>query len=179
MLKRGRETPIDDDSNTQSRRDLKKQDTAQSVEEKKDESQDENFPLKIIQSPENSTVYKRILKPFPTVLLNSDALRKKGHSHRFYVRVSLLQEDGTELENALDGARVQMIKNGMIVAFKRLKISVTSQQASTRQTMSNNFRLKFQLLRFEKNAYVPIDGIFVISDPITVFSHTHYLKSDS
>jgi hypothetical protein len=70
----------------------------------------------------------------------------------------------------LDGSKTIRISSGVFAVFKKLKILSTSQQQGTL------FRLRFQLRRYLGTEFETVPNVFVISNPIEVFSHTQYLN---
>ncbi|ELR15892.1 IPT/TIG domain containing protein [Acanthamoeba castellanii str. Neff] len=121
------------------------------------------------RQPPSKTVYQRILKPFPTVML----LSGQDNDSNLFVEATLLRSDNeTPLPQCVDGNRIVRITNGVFAAFKKLKILSTSQQQGTL------FRLRFTLKKYAgaQAAFEDIPGCTVISNPIEVFSHTQYLN---
>lgn len=126
------------------------------------------YQLRVSMQPPAQTVYQRILKPFPAVML----VGPHNESHDFFVEASLVRIDtNSELPMCLDGTRVSNIAPGHLASFKRLKILSTTQQQGTL------FKLKFQLKRYQKGSFETIHGVHAVSIPIEVFSHTYYLQN--
>ncbi|EEU04116.1 IPT/TIG domain-containing protein [Dictyostelium discoideum AX4] len=126
------------------------------------------FYLKIARQPPPKTVYQRILKPFPQVMICGPGVDTENFSN-FYVEVTLLRNDNqTELVNYIDGTKTSRITGGF-APFKKLKILSTTQQLRTL------FRLKFVLKKYISNESQTFPEATVLSDPIEVFSHTIYL----
>eukprot|EP01121_Diplochlamys_sp_Union-15-3_P012034 TRINITY_DN3551_c0_g2_i1.p1 TRINITY_DN3551_c0_g2~~TRINITY_DN3551_c0_g2_i1.p1 ORF type:complete len:643 (-),score=86.60 TRINITY_DN3551_c0_g2_i1:185-2065(-) len=126
------------------------------------------FQLRIAKQPPSKTVYQRILKPFPVVMLETQP--PNDSSSNYFVEASLLRSDSdVELPLCLDGNRVVRISTGVFASFKKLKILSTSQQQGTL------FRLKFQLKKYVRNVFETVP-VCIISNPIEVFSHTQYLS---
>eukprot|EP00005_Dracoamoeba_jomungandri_P006015 CAMPEP_0174262348 /NCGR_PEP_ID=MMETSP0439-20130205/12922_1 /TAXON_ID=0 /ORGANISM="Stereomyxa ramosa, Strain Chinc5" /LENGTH=563 /DNA_ID=CAMNT_0015347043 /DNA_START=89 /DNA_END=1780 /DNA_ORIENTATION=- len=129
----------------------------------------ENYQIRIARQPPPKTVYQRILKPFPSVML----LSGQDNDANLFVEATLLRSDNeTSLSQCIDGNRIVRISNGVFATFKKLKILSTSQQQGTL------FRLKFTLKRYAGSAaaFEDIPNCSVISHPIEVFSHTQYLN---
>eukprot|EP01120_Amphizonella_sp_Union-15-10_P003169 TRINITY_DN1354_c0_g1_i1.p1 TRINITY_DN1354_c0_g1~~TRINITY_DN1354_c0_g1_i1.p1 ORF type:complete len:612 (-),score=110.23 TRINITY_DN1354_c0_g1_i1:173-2008(-) len=127
------------------------------------------FQLRIVKHPPAKTVYQRILKPFPSIMLLGPGANE--NSNNLFVEASLLRSDSdVELPLCLDGNRIIRISGGVFATFKKLKILSTSQQQGTL------FRLKFQLKKYVGNVFEILPTVFVTSNPIEVFSHTHYLS---
>jgi len=149
------------------------------------------FQLRIVRQPPNRTVYQRILKPFPSVMLiipnsepvtiggidstNGDSInsgRSINIHFNLFVEVSLIRNDNEVELDCLEGNKIVRVSgNGIFATFKRLKILSTSQQ------MGTSFRLKFILKRYAaNNQFETIGTAIAISSPIDVFSHTLYLN---
>eukprot|EP01089_Gocevia_fonbrunei_P007670 TRINITY_DN188_c0_g1_i2.p1 TRINITY_DN188_c0_g1~~TRINITY_DN188_c0_g1_i2.p1 ORF type:complete len:487 (+),score=64.81 TRINITY_DN188_c0_g1_i2:436-1896(+) len=125
------------------------------------------FKIRIARQPPAKTVYQRILKPFPSIMLES------GHDaeSNLFIEAELLRSDtDAELHQCLDGVKIVRISDGTFACFKRLKILSTSQQQGTL------FRLRFTLKRYQGTSFEGVDGCSIISNPIEVFSHTQYLN---
>lgn len=126
--------------------------------------------LRIIQQSPTRTVYRRILKPFPSLGLvvgSSDS----AHFDNLFVEATLLRSDcSKELPLDLEGNRMVRISKNECATFKKLKIISTSQQ------MGTLVRLRFSLKRFSNNVFESVDDVSVLSDPIEVFSHILYLN---
>lgn len=128
-----------------------------------------HFQLRIAKQPNAKTVYQRILKPFPAVMLLGSGVNEAQSN--LFVEATLIRSDSDgELNQVLDGNKVIRISTGVFATFKKLKILSTSQQQGTL------FRLKFQLKRYVGNVFEIIEGASVTSNPIEVFSHTIYLN---
>jgi len=125
------------------------------------------YQLRANKQPPAQTVYQRILKPHPTVIL----LGPETNGHDFFVEASLIRADtNTELPMCLEGMRMIQIIPGQFSIFKRLKILSTTQQQGTL------FKLKFQLKKFQNDCFVTVPGISALSNPIEVYSHTSYIN---
>jgi hypothetical protein len=131
-----------------------------------------SYQLRIVRQPPSRTVYQRILKPFPSVMLvgGPNNLEQLTNSNLF-VEATLLKSDSeAELPLCMEGNRIVRISNGVFATFKKLKILSTSQQQGTL------FRLKFTLKRYIGNVFEQIPSAVAITNPIEVFSHTLYLS---
>jgi hypothetical protein len=129
----------------------------------------QRFQIRIARQPPLKTVYQRILKPFPTVMLISG----QDSDSNLFVEATLLRSDNElPLPQCMDGNRIVRITNGIFATFKKLKILSTSQQQGTL------FRLRFSLKKYagDQAAFEEIPGCTVVSTPIEVFSHTQYLN---
>mmetsp|Transcript_7680 Transcript_7680/g.10597 ORF Transcript_7680/g.10597 Transcript_7680/m.10597 type:complete len:531 (+) Transcript_7680:75-1667(+) len=128
------------------------------------------YQLRIARQPPARTVYQRILKPFPAVMLVGGSTNMETTNTNLFVEATLLRSDSdVELPLCIEGNRIVRISNGVFATFKKLKILSTSQQQGTL------FRLKFVLKRYVGNVFEQIQHAHVVSNPIEVFSHTLYL----
>ena len=125
-----------------------------------------HFALRIVVQPVAKTVYQRIIRPFPAVLLEGAA-----PGVNFFVEVTLCTNDSEEPLSCLTGATRMRISNGLFATFKRLKVTSTSQQ------IGSLFRLRFQLKSFNGSTFSDVAGVVALSQPVEVFSHTHYLTN--
>lgn len=125
--------------------------------------------LRIVQHSPCKTVYRRILKPFPSIGLVGAC--ESNFYDNLFVEATLLRSDcSKELPLDLEGNRMVRISKNECATFKKLKIISTSQQ------MGTLVRLKFSLKRFVNNLFEPVDDIYILSEPIEVFSHILYLN---
>lgn len=129
---------------------------------------DSVFLLRIARQPPSKTVYQRLLKPFPSIMLEAG----NDTSVDLFVEVSLVRADSEQELSAdlLEGVRLVNISNGVFATFKKLKINHTSQMQGCQ------FKLRFSLKRFCGTTYQPL-AASVMSEPIEVFSHTQYLTT--
>jgi hypothetical protein len=124
-----------------------------------------------VRQPPSRTVYQRILKPFPSVMLAGGNASDQAANNNLFVEATLLRSDSdVELPLCIEGNRIVRISNGVFATFKKLKILSTSQQQGTL------FRIKFTLKRYIGNVFEQLPTGVVISNPIEVFSHTLYLS---
>ena len=124
------------------------------------------FQLRIVVQPSPKTVYQRILRPNPSVLLEG-----APPGTNFFVEVTLCTNDTEEPLSCLSGAAKTRISNGLFAQFKKLKITSTSQQ------LGSLLRLRFQLKTFNGTTFANVPGVVALSHPMEVFSHTHYLTN--
>lgn len=129
-----------------------------------------NYQLRLARQPPGKTVYQRILKPFPAVMLIITGPQDISNSNLFVEATLLRSDSDVELSQCLEGNRIVRISNGVFATFKKLKILSTSQQQGTL------FRLKFTLKRYVGNVFEVVNNCSVTSTPIEVFSHTLYLN---
>jgi hypothetical protein len=131
-----------------------------------------NWVLKVLDKgqPPSQTVYQRILKPCPAVIL-LPPVQDTSQDFGLFVEASLLRSDSnTELPSTLEGTKIIRIEPGKMASFKKLKILSTTQQIGTL------VRIKFQLKKANEGSFITIHGVHTVSNPIEVFSHTYYLK---
>lgn len=136
--------------------------------------------LEIIEQPPEKCVYKRNIKPAPTIMVvgenNSD-----NDGHLFVVVILLRCDTGEAQYTLITGNKPTQVTSGRVIPFKRLKILVTSHQMN--ETL---FSLRFELRRYadakaaEKgttNDYQLLGS--VTSNPVCVLSHSTQLKPTS
>jgi len=129
------------------------------------------FSLIIGQQPPSSIVYKRILKPFPAVMLKEKSLFSL--TQKLFVDVSLIKNnDITQILPYLEGGSPKSITNNNYAVFDKLKINSTSKSNKCQ------YRLYFQLKEFNGVNYSPLPGAYAVSNPIEVFSHSSYMKEE-
>jgi len=127
--------------------------------------------LRIATQPARKTVYQRILRPFPSIILICHSTLPQKQPYTFFVEAALQRSDNKKtLPCQLEGTRLVRVVNGVFATFKKLKIMSTSQQLSTK------FILNFSLKIYRNNAFETIPGVEVVSNTIEVFSHTLYLN---
>lgn len=133
---------------------------------------DTGLKLIITKQPPSKTVYQRILKPFPTVLLKyTDEQLKACNESNLFVEASLIRADtGENAKRCLEGTVVVKMTSSTAAEFRKLKILSTTQQQGTL------FRLQFTLKHYVGTNFCPIPGVVAFSDTIEVFSHTLYLS---
>ena len=96
--------------------------------------------LEIIEEPPEKCVYKRNIKPAPTIMVVGENSENDGH---LFVVVVLLRCDTGEPQNLITGNKPTQVTSGRVIPFKRLKILVTSHQMN--ETL---FSLRFELRRY-------------------------------
>lgn len=122
--------------------------------------------LRIIEQPPSQTVYQRLLKPHPKVMLEN------ATSDDLWVEAVLIRQDSDRPIDAkgLDGTTVHHIAQGKVAVFGKLKLLFTSQQQGTL------FRIKFVLKRYTGHGFEELPSGSVISNPVEVFSHSVYIR---
>ncbi|EFA80122.1 hypothetical protein PPL_06944 [Heterostelium album PN500] len=97
--------------------------------------------LKIVEQPPEKAVYKRNIKPAPSVMFNADSKMLDGsyYIHAALVRCNNFQEEPT----FMTGNKPIQVGSTKVVAFKKLKILVTSHQQG--ETL---FCFRFDLRRY-------------------------------
>jgi len=127
--------------------------------------------VRIIEQPPEKSVYKRNLKPNPTVQLVED--EENSMEANLYVAPILIRCDTLEEKPKLmTGNKPVKVAPGRVVSFRRLKITSTSHQQG-----ESLFAIKFELRRYHGNEYEILD--FVQSNPICVLSHSTQLRPAS
>ncbi|KAH3756840.1 calcium-activated BK potassium channel [Pelomyxa schiedti] len=128
-----------------------------------------SLSLKIARQPPNKTVYQRILRPFPSVMMIGPTAQLS--TENLFIEATLWRSDNeTELPTFLEGTKIVRISAGVFATFKRLKILCTTQQQGTQ------FCVRFTLKHYIGNDFFTVQGATALSDPIEVFSHTLYLN---
>jgi hypothetical protein len=123
----------------------------------------------MIREPPQQTVYQRIVKPFPAVMLTSN-YHGKYPENNLFVEATLLRSDSeTEINQYLNGTHLESLSNNNIATFKKLKVLATSVKEGCM------FRFKFTLKRYTRDHFEPVPNVTVISNPIEIFSHTCYI----
>jgi len=146
-------------------------DNGSNVDMIQDNSEMEETPLKLelLEQPPDKCVYKRNVKPNPSVTLVGDSNLIDGN---LYIVPNLVRCDTFEAEpKHLSGNDPIKVGACKTFAFKKLKILVTS-----RQMNESHFGIRFELRK-----YTPDMSEFkvihqVTSNPICVFSHSTQLK---
>eukprot|EP01128_Nolandella_sp_AFSM9_P005029 TRINITY_DN2373_c0_g1_i1.p1 TRINITY_DN2373_c0_g1~~TRINITY_DN2373_c0_g1_i1.p1 ORF type:complete len:626 (-),score=118.45 TRINITY_DN2373_c0_g1_i1:8-1885(-) len=127
------------------------------------------FSLRIQKQPPAQTVYQRICKPFPSVMLSGP---DQPGSQNFFCEATIVRADnGEELPLCLDGSKMIRVQVGVFATFRKLKILATTAQQGCL------FKIRFNLKKHEGNQFIPVQGVVCFSDPIEVFSHTYYLTN--
>jgi len=86
--------------------------------------------LKVLDKgqPPSQTVYQRILKPAPAVIL-LPPVQDTSQDLGFFVEASLIRSDNSsDLPSTLEGTKIIRIEPGKMASFKKLKILSTTQQ---------------------------------------------------
>jgi hypothetical protein len=134
------------------------------------------FALQVVRQPPAKAVYKRILKPWPAVLLAYDPPAKSSLDDKYlsnlFVEAILIRSDTEELMPFLDGNRMAKVSTRAPAVFSKLKILSTSAMASC------TFRLRFILKHFTGSSFETVEEACTLSAAVEVFSHTLYLQSD-
>jgi len=136
--------------------------------EQADGNNQRRLQLEIVEQPPEKCVYKRNIKPTPTVMIIGDNTNIDGN---IYVVPTLIRCDTFEEETKLiTGNRPVRVTSGRVIPFKRLKILCTSHQL--KETLLS---LRFELRKYgQGNEYEVIHS--VTSNPICVLSHSTQLK---
>eukprot|EP01127_Copromyxa_protea_P005345 TRINITY_DN1528_c0_g1_i1.p1 TRINITY_DN1528_c0_g1~~TRINITY_DN1528_c0_g1_i1.p1 ORF type:complete len:950 (-),score=158.38 TRINITY_DN1528_c0_g1_i1:95-2944(-) len=124
--------------------------------------------LSILEQPPSKCVYKRNVKPAPTVVINGDQSTNDGN---LYIVPILIRCDTLEEETKLlTGNAPQKITATRTVAFKSLKVLTTSHKMN--ETL---FSFQFELRRYNGSNFEVIHR--VVSNPVLVLSHSTQLKA--
>mmetsp|Transcript_14131 Transcript_14131/g.15632 ORF Transcript_14131/g.15632 Transcript_14131/m.15632 type:complete len:971 (-) Transcript_14131:88-3000(-) len=127
----------------------------------------EKLRLEIVEQPPDKCVYKRNVKPTPTVMIVGDNSNFDGN---LYVVPTLLRCDTFEEEPELiTGNKPAKVTTGRVLPFKRLKILCTSHQM--KETL---FSIRFELRKYKGAEYTVLGAC--TSNPIQVLSHSTQLK---
>lgn len=125
--------------------------------------------LRFTRQPEMSTVYHKILKPFPTLELIGDETIHEWHVvAELFKAADGINADWNESLPYLEGERVVPIKNKFAV-FRKLKISMTT------TSVGAPFVLRFTICQ-DRAGKILVPGTSVHTGPLNVYSHTSYLK---
>jgi len=128
---------------------------------------EKTLKLKMVEQPPEQCIYKRNVKPNPTVMLIGDQSQNDGN---IYVVPSIIRCDTMETESKfLSGNTPVQVASGRVVTFRKLKIMVTSHQQN--ETL---FILKFELRKYNGNDFEVLHQLH--SNPICVLSHSTQLK---
>lgn len=156
------------------------------------------FMLQVAKHPPAKALYRRTLKPCPSVVLihgdpaagsnpQNRFTQAQGSTHNLLVEAVLIREDRYELPpEFLDGVRVVPLSPMGTATFKKLKIMSTSQQLG-----GTHLRIAFKLKKYTGSTVMqPVmlpakaaDGsvtqreVVALSNPIEVFSHSQYLNN--
>lgn len=127
-----------------------------------------SLTLQIVDQPPEKAVYKRNVKPNPSVLLVGENDPQEGE---LFVFATLIRCDTfAEEHRFLTGNKPLPITVGRVATFRKLKIMVTSHQQG--ETL---FSLRFELRR--KRGENEFDAITsVTTNPIMVLSHSTQMK---
>eukprot|EP01111_Echinosteliopsis_oligospora_P015142 TRINITY_DN5883_c0_g1_i1.p1 TRINITY_DN5883_c0_g1~~TRINITY_DN5883_c0_g1_i1.p1 ORF type:complete len:1054 (-),score=281.45 TRINITY_DN5883_c0_g1_i1:378-3302(-) len=128
----------------------------------------QTLTLQIIDQPPEKAVYKRNIRPNPSVQLVGESLGPlEGELVVFPILVRC--DTFAEENKFLTGAKPVPITSGKVVPFKKLKVQVTSHQQETL------FSIRFELRRVQTdNSYEILNS--VSTNPICILSHSTQLK---
>jgi len=134
-----------------------------------EELQDSPLKLDIVDQPPEKCVYKRNIKPNPTISIVGDMSHNDGN---LYVVPVLVRCDNFVCEpKHLTGNDPVKVGVNRTISFKKLKILVTS-----RQLNETHFGVRFELRKYSSNMDEYNILHQVTSNPICVFSHSTQLK---
>eukprot|EP01090_Pellita_catalonica_P012391 TRINITY_DN2677_c0_g1_i1.p1 TRINITY_DN2677_c0_g1~~TRINITY_DN2677_c0_g1_i1.p1 ORF type:complete len:724 (-),score=90.68 TRINITY_DN2677_c0_g1_i1:49-2220(-) len=132
--------------------------------------------LKLVRDIPEKVVYRKILRPFPSVMLTD--VSSGFVPGQYFVKAVLVHLNGTELPDSLEGDYTARFgRGGTIAMFDKLKIKHTCNSMKV-----DSFQLKFSLHRLEDCTRVlssrgsDLALCSVLSEKVRVFSHSTYLK---
>lgn len=123
-------------------------------------SRQQSYTLTITQQPPSETIYRRVLKPTPTVVVNRNG--PELHRQQLTLVPKLLRCDNLEEIDHLGGDDPVLVQLGRPVTFPSLKILVTSHQMA-----DSDLALRFEL-RADSTTLVD----HIQSEAIRVISHS-------
>ncbi|EGG23735.1 calcium-activated BK potassium channel [Cavenderia fasciculata] len=129
--------------------------------------------IKIVEQPPEKAVYKRNVKPAPSVMFDGDSKLLDGN---YYVACTLLRCNTFQEEPGfLIGNKTTPFGSSKVVTFKKLKVLVTSHQQG--ETL---FCFRFDLRRYRSDYDTNPNDFEVVSsihsNPICLLSHSTQLK---
>jgi len=128
-----------------------------------------DFFLVVRQNPSPEIVTKRLLKPFPAVMLQEKNLFSK--TTNLYVNVHLIRtDDHSPLDSILEGNKFTHISNGEFAYFKKLKVKESSIKYER-----SPFQLIFNLYQLVDKVYTPLN-IVAYSETFMAYTHSSYLS---
>eukprot|EP01122_Echinamoeba_exundans_P004228 TRINITY_DN14241_c0_g1_i1.p1 TRINITY_DN14241_c0_g1~~TRINITY_DN14241_c0_g1_i1.p1 ORF type:complete len:280 (+),score=30.30 TRINITY_DN14241_c0_g1_i1:56-895(+) len=130
------------------------------------------YSLHILTQPPAKTVYQRIIKPFPKVLVKSTSTDTNDLAPtNLHVEAKLCRcDNGEAVDSLLLGVSIVPVTGGM-ATFAKLKVATTSSQAGT------EFMLRFSLKASQGGAFEDVVGCEPIeSTSIEILTHTFYLS---
>jgi len=143
------------------------QDETMGIDEPRSEK--DSFSLTIIEQPPERTVYKRCLKPNPTVLIQSSQQPNLLAGESLCIVPTLYRFDTNEPVPFLTGDTPVSSNIGSSAIFKRLKVTKTSHQLD-----DTLFFLQFELRKTDGRKQSETIA-FVQTKPFTVVSHSTLL----
>eukprot|EP01113_Clastostelium_recurvatum_P015037 TRINITY_DN1829_c0_g1_i3.p1 TRINITY_DN1829_c0_g1~~TRINITY_DN1829_c0_g1_i3.p1 ORF type:complete len:1038 (-),score=259.17 TRINITY_DN1829_c0_g1_i3:84-3197(-) len=125
--------------------------------------------LSIVDQPPEKAVYKRNVKPAPTIMVQGD---QRHLDSSLFVYVTLIRCDTFQEEaRFITGNKPVQVGANRIVSFKKLKIMVTSHQQG-----ESLFCLRFELRRVSLNGEEFEVLHSMMSTPICLLSHSTQMK---
>jgi hypothetical protein len=127
--------------------------------------------LILVQQAASTTVYRRFLRPIPKLVL-SGTTSPESDDGKLWVEVSLVGRDSVVpfTGKCLGGVCMEKISPDRPACMDKIKILFTTRQKDS------VFRLRFELKRHTSQGFEVIPSATVYSHPITVYSHTDYIK---
>ena len=140
-----------------------------------EDSFSESFSLSILEQPPERTVYKRCLKPNPTIFVKSNQKPVLHSGETLCIVPSLYRFDTNQPVLFLTGNSAAATSVGSSVCFKRLKVTKTSKQLD-----DTLFYLRFELRKTDGHkqsealAYVHTKPFFVVSHSSLLQARKYY-----
>jgi len=132
-------------------------------------NEEPTLKLEILEQPPDKCVYKRNIKPNPSVSIVGDMTENDGN---LYIAPVLIRCDTFLSEpKHLTGNEPQKVGANRTFSFKKLKILVTS-----RQMNETHFSVRFELRKYAPNMNDYQVMSQVTTNPICVYSHSTQLK---
>ena len=140
----------------------------------KDDSSECLLAVQILDQPPEQTVYRRNLKPFPSVIITGDEKSVLRSNESLLLVPVLYRCDTLTPTDYLKGNTPMKVTVGSAVTFKKLKINVTS-----RQLNDCLFCIRFELYRVASSNGPRELLTTQQSNPILVVSHSSLIKKSS
>ena len=127
--------------------------------------------LRIVDQPPEKSVYKRNLKPNPTVHVVGRPTTLAPEDELYLMPKLIRCDTQQEVPDKLSGHAPIKVSAGSITAFRRIKVLITSHQLD--ETL---FALRFELLRMRHGQLQEV-VCFVQSTPMAIVSHSTLMKT--
>jgi hypothetical protein len=127
--------------------------------------------LRIIDQPPEKSVYKRNLKPNPTIHVVGRPTNLDPEDVLYLVPKLIRCDTQAELLDKLSGNTAVKVSPGSVTPFRRIKVLITSHQMD--ETL---FALRFELQRHKQGVLQEVIS-FVQSNPMSIVSHSTLMKA--